>query len=209
MYSVNELDDAAKAKARQWYIDRLSGSECWYEPVFDDFETICTMLGITIKRTPRRVAGQAGEYMQRCIYFRGFGSQGDGASFEGRWEHAARAAKRIRSHAPKDEKLHRIADTLAEVQKRNFHQLAAEVAQEGMYTHEHSMSVDVERDSERAQEPTEDAHETVRDAMRDLARWLYRAVEAAWTAEVEDDAVDEAIESNGWMFRASGAHFPL
>ena len=36
----------------------------------------------------------------------GFSQQGDGASFEGTWEYAAGCCRRIREHAPVDERLH-------------------------------------------------------------------------------------------------------
>ena len=146
---------------------------------------------------------------QRCIWFSGFASQGDGACFEGDWRHAPAASRRIREHAPQDKKLHAIADTLTKVQKRNFYQLGAMMTHQGQgcYMHEYCMNVELERDSERGHEPTEDSLDTVTKTMRELARWLYRSLEAAWISETADNIVDDQIHANEWAFTANGTHF--
>ena len=72
---------------------------------------------------PRQAHGRRDAGKSPHLVFRGFASQGDGASFEGQYSHARGAARAIRAHAPKDEELHRIADELQAVQKRNFYQL--------------------------------------------------------------------------------------
>ncbi len=89
----------------------------------------------------------AGPTQCRYRHCRGFASQGDGASFEGRYCHANGAARAIRAHAPKDEELHRIAGEPQAVQKRNFYQVHCTIRTRGNYCHEHSMAIEVERDS--------------------------------------------------------------
>ena len=183
----------------------------WYDQVFDDFEEICGIVGITVlKRTQTcRIDNRNITRSQRCIWFSGFASQGDGACFEGDWRHAPAASRRIREHAPQDKKLHAIADALTKVQKRNFYQLGAMMTHKGQgcYMHEYCMNVELERDSERGQEPTEDSLDTVTETMRELARWLYRSLEAAWISETADDIVDDQIHANEWAFTANGTHF--
>ena len=134
VYDVHELGERAKEKAREWYIyDVLSSSGIWYDQVFDDFEETCAILGITVlKRTQTcRINNRDITRSQRCIWFSGFASQGDGACFEGDWRHAPAASRRIREHAPQDKKLHAIADALTKVQKRNFYQLGAVMTHQG------------------------------------------------------------------------------
>src|SRR3546814_12883100 len=77
-----------------------------------------------------------GTRQKPCIQFRGFWSQGDGASFEGRWHHAKGSVVKIKAYAPKDAELHDIAARLNAIQRRNFYQLYAIITQRGHYCHE-------------------------------------------------------------------------
>ncbi len=68
---------------------------------------------------------------------------GDGACFEGRWHWQPATPRKIREYAPQDRELHRIADALQAVQKRNFWQLQAEISHRGRYCHPYSMDITV------------------------------------------------------------------
>ena len=205
VYTIDELSDAAKENARIWY--RQTGlHDDWYDFVYEDFETICRIVGVTLATTPVRLYG-GGTREKSQVWFTGFSSQGDGASFAGRYSYARGAAKAIRAHAPKDTELHRIVDQLQAVQRRNFHQLHAYVRQRGRYCHEYSMAIEVERDSPTWQPPTDDAENAVTEAMRDLARWLYRQLQAEYEHQTSDDAVDEIVAANAWTFTANGTRF--
>ena len=205
VYTIDELSDAAKEAARVWYRQSCLDYE-WYDFVYEDFQTICGILGVTLRTSPVRLYG-GGTRDKPRVFWSGFASQGDGASFEGSYAHARGAAKDIRAHAPKDDELHRIANALQAVQRRNFWQLHGTVRQRGRYCHEYTMTIDVERDSPTRQPPTDDAEDTVVEAMRDLARWLYRQLRDAYEAETSDCAVDEAISDNEWTFKANGERF--
>ena len=170
VYRLDELSDDAKDEARAWY-RQVGLDHDWFEFVYDDFERICAILGVNLKTVPVRLYG-GGMRQKPCIWFSGFWSQGDGACFEGRYSHAAGATRAIRDHAPKDNELHRIADALQAVQRRNFYQLHATVTHRDRYYHEYCMAISVERDSPTLQDMTADAEETVIEALHDLARWL-------------------------------------
>ena len=148
-------------------------------------------------------------YPRQCRYRHctGFWSQGDGASFEGSLGHAQGAARAIRAHAPQDAELHRIADVLQAVQRRNFHQLTADIRQRGHYCHEYGMAIEVERDSPTGQAMTDDAEDTVTEALRDLARWLYRQLQREYEHQTSDAVVDKTIAVNGWTFTTEGRRF--
>ncbi len=148
-----------------------------------------------------------GTRAKACIWFSGFCSQGDGASFEGYLSHAKGAAARIRDYAPTDATLHGIADRLRAIQRRNFYQLAAEVSHRGRHYHEYTMSIDVTRDSPNWQPPTEEAVEIVTEALRDLARWLYRQLEAEYEHLTSDEAIEEGIIVNEYTFTEAGRRF--
>ncbi len=205
VYTIDELSDAAKENARIWY--RHQGlHDDWYDFVYEDFETICGILGVTLATTPVRLYG-GGTRDKPQIYWSGFSFQGDGASFAGHYSHAKGAAKAIRAYAPKDDELHRIADALQAVQRRNIWQLHGAIGQRGRYCHEHTMTIEVERDSPTWQPPTDDAEEAVTEAMRDLARWLYRQLRSEYEHQTSDEAVDEIVAANELTFTADGKRF--
>ncbi len=205
VYAIDELSDDAREKARCWY--RQHGLfEEWYDFIHEDFETICRLLGVTLAtRTVRLHGGGTGEKPQ--IIWTGFWSPGDGASYEGSYRHARGSRKAIRAYAPKDEELHRIADVLQDIQRRNVWQLHASVRHRGRYCHEYSMAIGVERDSPSRQPMTDDAEETVIEALRDLARWLYRRLREEYEHETSDETVDEALTVNEIAFTAEGKRF--
>lgn len=205
VYHLDELSDTAKEKARAWYRDSAFDHD-WHDFIFEDFAAICTILGITLKTWPVRLVG-GGTRADPCIRFRGFWSQGDGACFEGTYTHMKGAAVRVRGHAPKDGELHRIADALQEVQRRNFYQLHANVVHRGHYTHEYCMVIAVERDSPVGQDITGDAENTVIEALRDLARWLYRQIEREYDYQTSDAVIDEVITANDYTFTKTGRCF--
>ena len=205
VYTIDELSDAAKENARIWYRDQGLHDQ-WYDFVYEDFQTICRILGLTLRTSPVRLYG-GGTRDKPHLWWTGFWSQGDGASFEGSYAYAKGAATAIRAHAPKDDELHRIADELQAVQRRNLWQLHGTISQRGRYYHEYTMSIDVERDSPTWQPPTDDAEDTVTEAMRDLARWLYRQLRAEYEHLTSDEAIDDTLAANESTFTASGEYF--
>ena len=205
VFTIDELSGAAKESARLWYRQRGLHDE-WYDFVYEDFGTVCRILGIALATYPVRLHG-GGTRDTPQVYWTGFWNQGDGASFAGQYSHAKEAARGIRAHAPKDEKLHRIADALQEVQKRNFWQLKASIRQQGRYCHEYTMAIEVERDSPTWQPPTEGAEDAVIEAMRDLARWLYRQLRSEYEHQTSDAAVDDILAINELTFTADGTRF--
>ena len=205
VYTIDELSGAPKENARIWYRDQGMHDE-WYDFVYEDFETICKILGVTLATTPVRLYG-GGTREKSQVWFTGFWNQGDGASFAGRYSYARGAGKAIRAHAPKDTELHRIADELQAVQRKNFHQLHASIRQSGRYCHEYTMTIEVERDSPTWQPPTDGTEDAVIEALRDLARWLYRQLRSEYEHQTSDDAVDENLAINELTFTADGTRF--
>lgn len=204
VYTLTELSDAAKERARSWYREGLDYE--WWDAVYDDFETICRILGIDLRTHPVRLYG-GGTRQKPSIWFSGFCSQGDGACFEGTYRHAKGAPAALRAHAPLDTELHAIADHLADLQRRNFYELMATIRHQGCYYHAYSMTIDVERDGPNSQPPTKCPEDGVTEALRDLAHWLYRSLEREYEYLTSDEAVDESIEANDYTFTAEGRRF--
>lgn len=200
-YKFEELSDRAKESARQWYRETALDYE-WYDSTFENFGRICDILGVRLKTRAVRLYG-GGTREDPRIFFSGFSYQGDGACFEANYAYAAGAHREIRAYAPCDTELHRIADSLRDVERRNFYQLRADVTHRGRYYHEYSMEIRVDRNDDRhdVAEPDEEA---VIEAMRELARWLYRALDREYDYLTSDEAVDEAIIVNGYSFSEVG-----
>ena len=205
VYQLAELSDAARENARAWY--REGGFDYdWYATIFDDFEQICEILGVRLKARAVRLMG-GGTRQQPRIYFTGFWSQGDGACFEAFYSYRKNASRDIRGHAPKDDRLHAIADGLQSVQRRNFCQLHADVSHRGHYYHAYCMAISVERDSPTWQGMTAHAGEIVTEALRDLADWLYRQLEREYEYLTSDESVEETIIANEYTFTEAGRRF--
>ena len=195
VYEIGELSGNARERAREWFRQNCMDN-AWYDSVYEDFETIARILGITLDQSNKD---------DPAIYFRGFSSQGDGACFEGRIAYAQGVKRKIRQHAPKDEKLHELADRMHALQRPNFFQLTATVHHnDANYYHKYTMDVEVERDNEWYQEPTGNANETMKEIVRDLAQWLYDQLESDYEGQTADEAVDETIEINDWRFTEDG-----
>lgn len=204
-YAFEELSDTAKAQARDWYRQGAFDYP-WYDFVYEDFETICDLMGLTLRTTRCALMG-GGTRQKPCIYFRGFWSQGDGACFEGVYAYRTGTLSEVRAHAPQDAELHRIASGLCDIQRRNFYQLRASIGHRGRYCHEYSMAIDVDRDSPTLQAATDDAEEAVKQGLRDLSRWLYRQLERDYEYINSDGAIEDAIAINGYRFREDGAFY--
>lgn len=196
IYQFDELEDRAKERARDWYRQFIFTESNHWEFVFDDAARVADILGIDLRQRPVKLMNGSTRY-DPCIYFSGFWSQGDGACFEGTYRYAKGAAKKIREYAPQDERLHRIADELQAVQRRNFYRLIASMSHHG------HMSVEVE-DSEDRYRDIGSAEEDIRDLMRSFADWIYRQLEKEYEYQTSDEAVDEAITANEYEFTEDG-----
>ena len=205
VYQLDELSDAAREKARSWYREGAFDHD-WHEFVYEDFVRIGEILGLRFRTRSTRLYGGRTR-PEPCIWFRGFWSQGDGACFEAFYSYRKDAPRLIRDHASQDAELHRIADALQAVQRRNFYQLHAEASHRGHYYHEYCMAISVTRDSPTYQDMTEDAEGEVAEALRDLARWLYRQLEREYEYLTSDEAVDETIIANEYTFTEAGRRF--
>lgn len=188
VYTLDELSDEAKAKAREWYREGAFDYD-WWDCTYEDAKTCAKVIGIEIDK----------------IYFSGFWSQGDGACFEGSYAYAKGGAKVIREHAPQDAELHRIADALQALQRANFYALQASVRQRGRYSHEQCTVIDVSDKDGYA--PSAETHDALADLLRDYMRWIYRQLEAEWEYQNADEQVDEAIRANEYTFTEDGARF--
>lgn len=192
VFAFDELDESAKESAREWYRRDALDYE-WWDCTIDDFCQILARLGYSVDA--------------KEVYFSGFCSQGDGASFTGSYGYVKGAAKAVKGYAPKDTELHALADRLQAMQRRNFYKVTGSIGRRSRYCHEMTMQCDVDRadGAEWSQEGYNAAQEEFEDVSRDLARWLYRTLEKEHEWLLADEQVDETILANGYEFDEYGA----
>ena len=70
VYTIDELSDAAKEAARAWYRESCLDYE-WYDFVYEDFQTICGILGVTLRTSPVRLYG-GGTRDKPHLYWTGY-----------------------------------------------------------------------------------------------------------------------------------------
>ena len=193
VYQYAELSPAAQEKAREWYRAASQDDNYFAEGVIDDAATIGRILGIEFDH-----------HREYAVYWSGFWSQGDGASFTGRYAYSKGAPAAIRAHAPLDAELHEIADALQKLQREFFYSLTARITRSGHYSHAYTMRADVEyaRDDTRVISSAEDE---LLQLMRDFANWMYRWLEAEYDFQTNDEHVAEAIEAAEHEFTEEGA----
>lgn len=188
LYHFEELSDAAKEKARDWWRE-CENQDFSAEFEYADFEECGRILGIEFKSRPVKLMNGSTRY-EPTIYWSGFSSQGGGACFEGSYAYAKGSQKAIRAHAPKDERLHAIADELAATQKPYFFKLTATATHRGHYYHSGCMEIDVEHSDDSYRSVSVDH---VRNALRSFADWMYKQLEAEYEYRMSDEQVDESM----------------
>ena len=166
VFQYDELSDAAKARAREWWAE--GERQTWEWNDYEDAITIFGMLGFETNR--------------ERIRYSGFGCQGDGANFTGDWKAERIDVAALKEYAPLDEKLHELADQL-EAFRVEHPQAHAELAQDRScrYPHEYSVDVDVggfgKGDEEVPDTVAEEHGNTLTEIARFFMFWLYRVIE--------------------------------
>lgn len=196
VYKFDELSDAAKEVARDWW--RQGDDMHWKEYVYEDADRIAKLIGIEIDQRPYKTMGGSTRY-EPCIWFSGFSSQGDGACFEGRYSYAKGSVKAIKEYAPEDTELHAIAEGLYEIQRKRRWQVTATVKHRGHYYH--SGCTEIECDGIDYED---DADKDVRQLLRDFMDWIYDRLKEEDEYQNDDEQVDDNIRANDYEFEENG-----
>jgi hypothetical protein len=198
-YNYDELDDKAKAKARDGWREHALEYD-WWDLCYMNFCEVAGLLGITIK--PRQKCPGS----EPCIYFSGFSFQGDGACFEGNYQHDPSALTNIRAYAPEDERLHRITTSLDEVAKAHPGSVRAKIEHRGHYYHAGCMTIETWCATDDEDKNLSDAeHDKVVEALRDFANWMYRKLEEEHDYRLSDEVIAEEIKNNEVEFNEDGS----
>lgn len=182
IFKFEELSEKAKDHAKT-HLDTFEFEAEW---VLDDFKTIAGIMGF-YDITPR---------------YSGFWSQGDGASFTGRYKYAKGAPKLIKEYAPKDAELLSIAEGLQAFQCVNFYRIRATLSVRGHhYAHENTIAFEV-YDSENEYRSID--AEDFEELFKDLMRWLYKRLEEGYDAVNTDEYIQEHCTANNYEFDEDG-----
>ena len=186
VYQFDELDNTAQKVAREWFRKDYPDYE-WWDTVYDDAKEVATFLGVEIDK----------------IYFSGFWSQGDGASFTGRFRSDdLKTLDALKENYPTEEKLHALLQRLLAVK----HQEGAflEILVRGRYSHSGTMDVEDPDSYYVWAEMCE-----VRDCLRRFADWIYAQLEKEYNYLVSNESVDENIRINEYWFLPNGSRCTL
>lgn len=204
VYKYAELSDSAKVRARNWLRELNAGDTFFAEFSEDAFRDALKALGFTLNKRHGRDS----------LYWSGFRSQGDGASFEGTWYASDFAPGELLADRPvefeRDGKretcavnveLHRIAGVLRALKTEGFRYAEVRASHLGHHMACEGSSLDTDAaDSD----PTPEQDERFIGAVRDLARMFYGALEAEYDYQNSDEQIAESLEANEHEFTADG-----
>lgn len=192
IFKFDELSESQKESAIQKFY-----AEDWPEldHVKEDLKSVAAILGLEFE-TDRNG--------HDSVYWSGFWSQGDGASFAGKWSYSKGMTRAIRQYAPQDETLHSIADRIAGISRRFFYNISARVNQGGRCCHEMTMGLDLDLPDSTSQINFSNAESDLLECFRDLARWFYRALESEYDYQTSPEAFGELCEANDYEFDKEG-----
>ena len=208
IYTYAELSDDAKAKARDWYREASAGDDFFAESVTEDFKEAAKACGLELSGRNPNNRGDKG------IYWSGFSSQGDGASFTASWSAARVDVAAILKDRPAtytdrngvqqtcegNAKLAPILEGFAELADLDREAYGSTVAGRGHY------QTDTDYNSEHVthSDVADERAATLKELCSDLAHWFYRTLEREYEYQNSDAAVAEAITCNEYEFTADG-----
>lgn len=189
LFSFSELSEQAKAAAIEsvrnsdWYLDYD-----WFTSLKEDFNQILELIG----------------FYDVDSKFSGFWSQGDGASFTGRYSYEKGCLKAVKEYAPKDDALHELVESIATRQKPHFYKLECVIYSASIYCHAHTMQFEWAKDGDCFEWRNGYEQEEIEATFRGLANWYYEKLEAEYDYLMSDDALTNYIEANERRFTEDG-----
>lgn len=196
IFKYDELSDAAKAKAREWWRELSRHDDFWSECAINEAKEQGEAMGLEIEK----------------VYFSGFWSQGDGACFAGSWNAANVKAELVADgwgESPATVQIKRIAAEFAEFAKA-WPESSFSVKHRGHYSHENctDFSVSLGDDADNNETLTPEAWSAAECEIiataKAFMRWIYRQLEAAHGDYYSDAQVEESILANEYEFTACG-----
>lgn len=203
-FTFSQLSEEAQQRALDKARDREVQFDGWWDSTYEDAVRMASLLGIEID--------QRGEHGGLAIYFSGFCSQGDGASFTGWYRPKANALAAIKAET-NDETLIDLAERLTTMNVTlalwpELECLQAKITTSGRYSHSHTMSVAVEYEPYDVDMPDAfpgiSVEEELTACMREFADWIYAQLEAEHDYLTSDESVADWLRGEGAVFDEDG-----
>lgn len=179
LYGFNELSDKAKERARNWWLEGLTDFQ-WYELTVEHWQGVCEAFGVN----------------DPAIAFRGFWSQGDGASFTGIF-HPESVAESL-ADVCRDDAVIALHARLRALQHPEDYSAKVYLSS-GMYVFSGMMECEDRETGGNGQHERE-----LRAIFRALADIIYRDLEEEYNHISSDESVDEVIIGSDYYFHESG-----
>lgn len=194
LYQFDELSDKAKERARDWYREGRDAND--FEYIIADAVRMGEILGIAFRTHTVPLLGGGKRDDPNIWWSLGY-CQGDGACFEGTYSYAKRAPARIRAEAPEDTKLHDMADTLYELQRKYRYEISATITQRG-----NGFYPDMEIGGRY--DMTADDCKALGEVFRAFCAWIYNQLRTEDEYQNADAQVDDNIRANEYEFTEAG-----
>ena len=164
----------------------------WYEPRIYDQKDILNKLG----------------FADPEIYFTGFYSQGDGASFTGEYTgYNKKEILELKNEYPQDKELHEIIDRFLDFNvciEENY-DIYVKIDKNHMYCHEETMYINQAYiDLPLPDDDEEDIEYTFIELCKDIARYFYEWLKKDYEYLESDESVLETILLNDYIFDEDG-----
>lgn len=166
------------------YID-VEPHDGWYEDTIVDFcDNVLPHFGVDVS--------------YKDVAFTGFWSQGDGASFTGRFFLSNVNLTELKASVPTEVELHQLIDQLAELAEAH-HDIQGTISRSSsLYSHSNTMIIgEYSSDNDYCTEDFAaiDGEATLTRIFRELAEWLYKRLESSYYFYIADATASQWAEA--------------
>lgn len=206
-YSFDELSEEAKQRAIDEHRDMHIEHHEWWYAVYEDAVECAKRLGIEIAK--KNLSGHPSGRLETAIYFSGFWSQGDGASFEGYYSPKPDAVEAIKEHTF-DPVLIDIAErlTAAQIKLRlsyGVYATAKITVMNTRYCHSGTMAAEIRFPEDDLEQIDTFSDYPFLAIFRDFADWIYRQLEAEHDHLTSDETITDSLRNGGYEFEEDGS----
>jgi hypothetical protein len=182
------LDEETQQKDIKNFHDIHVSDDFWYEHIYEDAIQIASLFGLNIEK----------------IYFSGFWSQGDGASYEGFYSYKKGSLKAVMDYAPEDTELHTIVQKITDIQKPVFYRYDAKMNVSGHYVHSNCMNVYIWNHEDSYNMINEQDEQELIQLFREYADWIYSRLEKEYEYLTDEKTIREWLQDSDYEFLQNG-----
>jgi hypothetical protein len=188
VYSLDELSEEARKKAIEDY--RQGSAEYMnLDCETSEMKRLLEMFGFNDVK----------------VYYSGFCSQGDGASFTGSYKHVVGGLKAVKEEFAGTYWVEVIEylELLEAINKKCFYSLLYRIKSSGRYCHANTMQIDYISDY-RGDRPFDKYEDDLLEYTRAIGNEFYSMLEKSYDGYLSDESLIENIENNEYEFYENG-----